>query len=353
MALSVVLSHLLGVPVFGNHAVHGFFILSGYLMTHIVTEVYGLSLAGFGRFALNRILRLYPLYWVVLGFSVLIVLFYGEDVSREFRGFIYIPNNAVEWLQNASLIYPRSFPWLIYPRLSPPTWALTVEIFYYVLIGIGVTKSIRFTLGCLTLSVAFVVWTYTNGLDYDYRYAHLLAGALPFSLGALLCHFRHMIPAFVQRFIPVGAGAAAVYCLGLFGINCFLCILAKIYPGFALYLEIGLYVNLLINFALIALLVNGELPCIPKKWDKLIGDFSYPIYLMHWQVGLLCSMLLFGAPLRGFNFEGLCVFLSAILVSIALSWLLIRGVDEPIQNLRKKIRPRKDKWVEKSDERSA
>ena len=60
LAIAVVATHFGGVNGFGLVAVFGFYSLSRFLMTLLVTGPYQ------GRrkaFLLNRFLRLYPLYW--------------------------------------------------------------------------------------------------------------------------------------------------------------------------------------------------------------------------------------------------------------------------------------------------
>ena len=61
LALMVVFLHLGGVSVLGGYAVFGFYILSGYLMTYIMQKNYGYSRLGQARYAINRMLRIYPI----------------------------------------------------------------------------------------------------------------------------------------------------------------------------------------------------------------------------------------------------------------------------------------------------
>jgi peptidoglycan/LPS O-acetylase OafA/YrhL len=51
-------------------AVKGFFIISGFYMALILDQKYGRSAAGIRAFAINRFLRLYPLYIVVLALTI-------------------------------------------------------------------------------------------------------------------------------------------------------------------------------------------------------------------------------------------------------------------------------------------
>jgi peptidoglycan/LPS O-acetylase OafA/YrhL len=72
LSLIVVQGHL--APLFGKfqgvYAVFGFYALSGYLITLVVNQKYGFSLDGLKKFFINRILRLYPVYLILISFSI-------------------------------------------------------------------------------------------------------------------------------------------------------------------------------------------------------------------------------------------------------------------------------------------
>jgi len=76
LALMVVALHLGGLSM-GGYAVFGFYVLSGYLMTLIMQNNYGYSALGFYKYALNRFLRIYPIYWVSIVFSAILVWYFG------------------------------------------------------------------------------------------------------------------------------------------------------------------------------------------------------------------------------------------------------------------------------------
>jgi peptidoglycan/LPS O-acetylase OafA/YrhL len=334
LALAVVLHHLIAIPVVGHYAVHGFFILSGYLMTYIMNRTYGYSLTGIRSFALNRFLRLYPAYWAILAASLIAILWFGEENSIQYRAFIFIPNSIAEWSQNISLIFYDLFPDKVSPRISPPTWALTIEIAFYLLIAVGISKSKRLTLAWFIVSAVYMLCTHIFHLDYRYRYSIVFSGTLPFSIGALAYHFydsikKHvpyqhatkLIPALFVAFILNSAVAALSEQAG-FGKGVFLCF----------------YLNYLINASIIILLIDGRMPWVSKSLDKAIGDYSYPLYLMHWQVGFVASMVLWGSPINGFNTEGIVALALALPICFIACWLVIHCVDEPIERLRKRIK---------------
>ena len=141
LALNVVLFHILAIPEVGPLAVYSFFILSGYLMTYIMQETYGYSYAGIRKYALNRFFRLYPVYWALLLVSVILVLFTDANYFALFHNKMTLPSNPTEVMANVLMIYPELRPGDYSVRLAPATWALTIELFFYLLIGIGISKT--------------------------------------------------------------------------------------------------------------------------------------------------------------------------------------------------------------------
>lgn len=335
LALAVVAHHLLKIPAIGGHAVHAFFILSGFLMTTVMARNYGYSLKGTGGFALNRFLRLFPSYWAILLLIVGTILWWGNGTVRTFHSAIFMPASPAEWLQNLSLVYASVFPMEVSPRLAPPTWALTVELLFYFLIALGLSRTRMLTWCWFMASVAYTVSTHGFELGFSYRYMHLLSGSLPFSIGALMFHYGDELKQASGKYSTLGwLGMLA----GAFAINSLVAALAKhVWLSEALG-SFCLYANLAINFCLIAILINKPKLPVSAALDKKIGDYSYPIYLCHWQAGFLASMLLFGRPERGPSLAGGLSFLLALVICGLVSYATIRYVDHPIERLRSRIR---------------
>ena len=329
LAFMVAIHHLLSIPIIGQYAVHGFFILSGYLMTYVMHNTYGYSLRGIKFFILNRFLRLYPIYWIVIILTIFLISIYGEGNSRQYREFIFLPNSCFEWFQNLSLVYFDFFPNTVKPRLSPPTWALTIELFFYLLISIGISRSKNVTLLWFSGSIFYMACTHFFNLGYDYRYFSVISGSMAFSLGGIIFHFYTNIKSnFFFRLLPKNI----FYFYILFLLNALLAMSLKYF-----YFNYGLdnicfYNNILINFVTIVFLIDSRY--FLKKYDYIIGNFSYPLYLIHWQAGFLASMILWNEPLRGFNLHSIISFTLAIFISVSFSYVIIIFVDRPINGMR-------------------
>ncbi len=335
LALIVVVHHLISIPVIGHYAIHGFFILSGYLMTLIMVNTYGYSFQGFRSFAVNRFLRLYPSYWIVLCFTLLAIAYYGEENATQYREFIFFPDSISNLIQNFTLIFFDLFPNQVSPRLSPPTWALTIELLFYLLIALGISKSRTSTAIWFVCSLLYMISTHILNLDYSYRYSIIIAGTLPFSIGAMIFHFHPSL-----NFSTLKKSRPLVFSvlLLLFTLNCLFGV-AHYKSGLPSYgTTLSFYANYLLNALIIVYLINVKTPLISPALDSKIGDYSYPIYLMHWQTGFIASMLVWSSPIRGNSIEGVVSLIVALLLCFFLSWLIIRYIDRPIERLRTQIK---------------
>ncbi|MDE2370302.1 MAG: acyltransferase [Burkholderiales bacterium] len=314
-----------------------FFVLSGFLMTMIMHGTYGYDWRGIRGYAENRFFRLYPMYWAAALFSVVVILIVSSGCAAAYKEELQIPHRWPSIVFNLTMIFPAWFPYTVDPRLSPPTWALTVEIALYVLIGLGLSRTRRRTMVWLAASLVYVAWTYAAGKNEAWRYANIPAAALPFAMGSLLCFVKDD----VQRRLGRGVATSPAVVMGALVANAAL---------FAFYswrageharpplLDLGTYLNLLLSaLAVVALYDRGH-ELFTKRTDKWLGDFSYPIYLSHWQAGLLASSLLFPTPTIGLSAAGAAAFALALVLVLLWSWAAIETIDRHMTKIRNRIR---------------
>lgn len=328
LAIMVVALHLGGVPSIGGYAVFGFYALSGYLMTFIMQNNYGYTLSGVYRYATNRLLRIYPIYWVSIAFSAILIFFVGEQFSYDYHKSIYFPQNVVELIKNILLF----FPFMESPRLTPPAWALTVEIFYYILIGLGLSKHKRIVLSWLTISIIYHAVVIFTGLPWKYRYITIPAASLPFATGAFIYHYRRGIQKYVNSIFGKAESNLPLIVFGGILLNWFTGFISGYSKGVFFYS----------NYILCALMVvvlseRKTLPFITKRFDKWMGDFSYPIYLIHYQAGLIVVVFL---GMMGFDYNrpSLIVMSVSLPLIFIFSWIITVAIERPIELLRTRVK---------------
>ena len=339
LALMVMVYHLfVQLLPMGTYAVFGFYIISGYLMTLIMHESYGYTWFGRYSFAVNRFLRLYPQYWAAAILSVLLILNVGPEAVAHYRGSMVLPASYKGYISNLLMIFPSWYPNSVKPRLVPPTWALTVEIVFYVLICLGISKSfIRVKIWFL-LSIGYVVVTFIAGLPSNNRYFPAAAASLPFSIGSGV-FFMSKDSRIYDLYLKLKVSSAALFILMI--AHCLVwVVLSKRRIGGLV--EIGFYMNIVICTVLVYSVVSGgKIGKINQSIDKFIGDFSYPIYLLHWQSGLLASLAIFGEGLHGFSIRGFISLAVSIPIVCMLSFASMLVIDKPIQRIRAKIKTNK------------
>ena len=77
-----------------------------------------------------------------------------------------------------------------------------------------------------------------------------------------------------------------------------------------------------------------------RKSDKIMGDYSYPVYLLHWPAGAFASFWLYGTTVRGVGIPSLITFLVAMIVTFILASIAIFVIDRNIYSLRDRVRGR-------------
>lgn len=336
LAFEVVVFHLLTFPLIGYFAVVSFFVLSGFLMTMIMHSTYGYSWRGRSYFALNRALRLYPSFWLAIIISLLVIAVFGGAAVADYKSAIAVPQTAREWFENLSMLYLDWMPLRVEPRLAPPSWALTTEIFFYTLIGLGISRWRWLTLTWLAASVVYVAYILGFDLGHDWLYRAISSGSLPFAMGASAFHFReHLtqridawrirpVPLLFGRWIlmlgvVLMAGTGLVDYRFTDGVN-----------------QINAAISALLVISLYAVRPEGRM----QRLDRRLGDFSYPVYLLHWQAGAIASLALFGKPVLGMSVPSLVSFAVALPILFLFSAVCVYGIDVWVNRMRNKVRAR-------------
>jgi peptidoglycan/LPS O-acetylase OafA/YrhL len=331
LALMVVALHIGGIPIIGAYAVFGFYCLSGYLMTLIMQKNYGYSTHGFKKYALNRFLRLYPLYWISVLFTLVLIGISGNDFTSIYHGSMTLPNSFYDIFTNFAIFFP--FRETI--RLTPPAWALTVEIFFYIMIGVGLSKNRRVTTLWFVFSFIYHIGVYAFGLGWNHRYFTVFAASLPFSTGAMLFHYKSDITNVIKSSSGKVYSHLPLLLLCLFMLNWLFGYLLDEFKG------VFFYSNYALCALMVAVLMNREsLPFINKKFDNWLGEFSYPIYLFHYQIALFVIIILggFGIELKRPNITLMVISIPFI---ILLSWFIAVKLERPIEKVRAKIKANK------------
>lgn len=270
---------LADVAAYGWLGVEMFFLISGFV---ICMSSWGRTV---GEFAVARAVRLYPAYWfAVVVTTAVLVLF---PVFATHRDWTHV-------LVNMTMLQSL----LGVPDVEQAYWTLSVELLFYVLFalvvvarGVTVRRVVAFC-ALWTLASLFAPWLDNPAVSIflGRNYAQYFIAGIAFYL--------------MYRF---GANAtlwAIVGCSWIIAIS-------------RLWAEIDTYATsefppaaacVTAFFVVMALIANGASDRIRWRWLTTAGALTYPLYLLHEQIGLtiitaarpyLPAWVLLGATVAG------------------------------------------------------
>ena len=320
----------------GYMGVTVFFVLSGF----VLTVTYAKALAGPGiastwNYAVARVGRVMPLYWLVLVLVVALAAFGPEAKSGLWWHFLAIQ----AWSGDLKLAYS----W------NPPGWSVGVELFLYAMFPIlilltrvltstrRVVISAIFVIAAMTALVIFFHLTGNDKLPladpasahrWIYRCPLTRLGDFILGICGALIYSRERHRVRLVRAAPFIAAVMSVLILALMMapkvINSSPSYdLAYAVPGVLLILGLALspdrgIARLLGSVALVAL-----------------GELSYAFYLIHVPIGLF---VLTDVLSNGFTPVSVTVLIFGLLLLVALSWGLHVSFERPARVfLRKRL----------------
>ena len=347
LAITVVFGHSYGfIFVGGPLAVQLFYIISGFLISYILTESNNYS--SIKKFYINRFLRLFPIYWIVAIFTLLTILFshYFFNVDHPLLG-IYSDIDAVgRTALTLSNFFLFGQDWILFTGvkdgvfqfvstvrdtdmyvwrglLVPQAWTLGVEISFY-LVAPFLLKRRKLLLVVLAASLLTRLVLILNGIGlqdpWTYRFfptelALFLFGALSHQVWMPYLKSRGLLTA---RSSQIATALILFYCTIYFllpfrSVNTVLLIAVFV-------------VSLPFQFAM-----QNQ-----NRWDRVIGELSYPIYITHmiiiWLFERFADQYLSLGPrsLTG----AVIITIITVLVSIGLNAWVVTGINEVRRRVR-------------------
>ncbi len=307
----------------GHTAVMMFFVISGFLITYLLTkEKSRYGLISLKDFYLRRALRILPLYYLV----ILISCFLFTD-TPDFKTIAF----AVGLLPNVSHVLECGW------NASPQIWAIGVENMFYLIFPLIMivipNKRMIPVLGILIVGLAilphFVDYVNVRTLQnsqlahfnqkffYGNKFDSLLIGCL---VGFVFANNHTSLKVLYNKWLF------------------FVCTLSSVILWFG-NIETKHFNDELMSvlFAMVILNVctNPDLNIrFENRLSQFLGKVSYGIYMYHWIVLLLAFRLL---PLTDSTISIVLLYGFTFVVTIGVAWLSYETYEKFFLNLKKKF----------------
>jgi peptidoglycan/LPS O-acetylase OafA/YrhL len=288
---------------FGGAGVYFFFVLSGFIIFYIHRNDIDCP-ARWPSYAWKRVTRIYPMLACVMLLLAAKSIYTGQFW---WSGFI----------KTVLLIPQPHFPML------GPSWTLVHEMIFYAFFGLAILHRRLGYIGCAlwaccTMLAAMIDWQPAPGFIAD------LVSVLTAKYNGLFIAGIAVAWIVMRRPIPCPRLIAAAGAVCFFGTATAHNAHALIGDGVA---EIGLYG--LSSAIMLAGLAGGELLGRIRvgKVGELLGDLSYPLYLIHMVVG---DSIIEAIAAVGVQGPGWLILFASVGAACVIALLLNRLLERPI-----------------------
>lgn len=235
---------------FGARGVEIFFVISGFIMPHTTRALTAGRWQQVWGFLEKRLIRVVPLYWIVLSYMALPMLINRGPNLDLLKDYFFIPH------------YSQRYPGEIYPLLVPG-WSLNYEMIFYLLFGVAILcRRYRLHVVLLVLTAAWLA-----GLIITPRSApavfYTSADILLFGVGVLVYAVYDRAP--TAKWSVTYAAAVTLISFAILGFD-------------------GGGLRVLAYGAAAATIVYATATCFGQlhlRGLNTLGDASYSIYLFH------------------------------------------------------------------------
>jgi peptidoglycan/LPS O-acetylase OafA/YrhL len=253
-----------------GYAVMFFYVISGYLITYTLKWNYKLDFAGMAAFYRNRFIRIFSLYWPLVVLTFVLIggvwaRFLAADIWDKLTGIFLI---GMDWR-----VAFASYPSIHYDAAIGglhQAWTLGAELTFYLIAPLLMRS---WKLGAALLVTSFglrAYFVFTLGTDLSDTWTYHFVGTTFgfFMLGHLTCLFERYL---AEPFIGLALVLVSFLVMGLGG-------------SYASYDTLRLWGSAI----LFTLALPGLFEATKNiRWMNLVGDLSYPVYLVHTGVMIL------------------------------------------------------------------
>ncbi|WP_128971442.1 acyltransferase family protein [Bradyrhizobium tropiciagri] len=301
-AQMVALPYLAPVAQYGFLGVPVFFAISGFVIAYS-TE--GRTPVGF---AIARFSRIYPTFVICMTLTFLATLLLGHAWFQVTCG---------QWLANLFIAAPM----LGQPYMDDAYWSLVIEVVFYAWVALLLAWGI-FPRRIDTIIVAWIAITFANELTLDVPLFEKLFMADDsgfFAVGLLIYeHYRGRRDMRLYSLLTLAMGTAtfqAVHKLERLGVHTHGSFDPRVVTAICI-------VSLGIVFAATRI---KSVP-LPDSLVRAVGGITYPLYLLHLQLGYVILLLITPTP---------DAFSTAFVVAcmVALAWFVWRFLEAPAHYL--------------------
>lgn len=323
LALLVLFSHIFleyGDFNYGCVAVVCFFMISGYVMTVLIRTQYGRLGKSVLYFYADRLLRIYPQYFLFLVLTQIADLFWYLNMPE-----LKTEPTLWKFILNALIVPVNYFMFLTDSiaryQLIPAAWSLGLEeqfywIFPFLILILWLGRTATF-LSCLIFALAAF-----SIINTDLFTIRLLPGVIfIFMLGKSLAEYNSTKSKAAFWTMSCLYGGSLVFTIGL-------CLFRLDIFNHPYIREV--MIGVLFGFPIVFLLSRSP----RKKWDELLGHASYGIFLSHMLV--FCTLDHFGLFQRDRTTFAVGASVTSIIIGFAGYYL----VEKPTLRFRHALRKR-------------
>lgn len=323
-----------------------FIMLAGYTAAYQLQRVYLPMQHGVRRYFLDRALRVYPVYWVVLAPAFLLTLLDGGVTTAQFYNFNYVlpyetPDSVVAYVGNLSLVGLTGLNGiLLEPVYVSPAWGLSMLLLCWLLAPLlMMRRDVRVFVLCVSIYYTLSVLALSYGAEVTNKWVlvaqhGLFSGVLPMLLGIYLYLLRES-----RRFKLPDGGLGWGVVLGI--------VYLLFQRNFGFDPErFGAWLSVLAALCIMVALCRVRAERTPvwlQKADKTLGGIAWPMVMLAVPMKALVAYMLpetmsINEQGKLFNTENVMLFNLALPLAVAGGALVYWYVERPVTELRRNLR---------------